>query len=118
MYMKRPQRQADGYYYVNGKKYKELVGSREKVWNKTAYKTSGGLVIGGLKMNKRRRIVSLKKYKTAKKEKRLEKHGYFTEKNKFGWVTKPGRTMKTRGGAAPEAKETPPVVAAPASKEM
>ena len=39
-----------------------------------------------LMMNKHGRIVSAKKHKTAKKEKRLQKHGYFTRKGKFGAV--------------------------------
>ena len=41
--MKKPVRQNDGMYHVNGKKYPELFGSRSQVWNGTAYKTSGGL---------------------------------------------------------------------------
>jgi hypothetical protein len=44
-------------------------------------------------MNKWGRIVSSKKHKTAKKEKRLEKAGFFTEKGKFGYVK---RTSKRR----------------------
>lgn len=113
--MKRPQRQSDGYYHVGGKLFKELVGSREKVWNKTAYKTPGGLVRSGLTMNKHHRIVSLKKYKTAKKEKRLEKHGFFAQKGKFGYVKKASKTMKVRGGKAdevPAPAPTPAVVPA------
>jgi len=42
-------------------------------------------------MNKWRRIVSVKKYHTAKKEKRLEKYGYFAKKGKFGYVKKSTR---------------------------
>ena len=37
-------------------------------------------------MNKHGRIVSTKKSATAKKDKRLEKAGYFTKKGKFGFV--------------------------------
>ena len=37
-------------------------------------------------MNKRGRIVSADKYKTAKKEMRLKKHGYSAKKGKFGYV--------------------------------
>ena len=37
-------------------------------------------------MNKNGRIVSRKKHETAKKEKRLEKYGYFAKKGKFGYV--------------------------------
>ena len=47
-----------------------------------------------LTQNKWRRIVSKKKHITAKKEKRLEKHGYFAQKGKFGYVKK---TLR-RGG--------------------
>ena len=44
-------------------------------------------------MNKWGRIVSRKKHVTAKKEKRLQKYGYFAKKGKFGYVKK---TMKRR----------------------
>lgn len=84
--MKRPVRSEDGHYYIKGVKYPELFGSREQVMNKTAYKTPGGLTIDDLIMNKWGRIVSKKKYYTAKKEKRLEKYGYYTKKGKFGYV--------------------------------
>jgi hypothetical protein len=85
--MKRPQRQADGFYYIRNKKYKELFGSREQVMNGTAYKTEGGLIITDLYMNKKTgRIVSAKKHKTAKQEMRLEKYGYGAKKGKFGYV--------------------------------
>ena len=86
--MKRPVRGENGMYTVHGKNYKELCGSRTQVWNRTAYKTSGGLTRSDLIMNKWGRIVSAKKHKTAKKEKRLEKHGYFAKKGKFGFVKK------------------------------
>ena len=93
--MKRPQRnESDGMYHIDGRTFKELFGSRQQVWNGTAYKTPGNLTKKQLFMNKHRRIVSLKKYKTAKKEKRLEKHGFFAQKGKFGYVKKSAR--KTR----------------------
>jgi len=91
--MKRPERGIDGTYTIKNKKYKELFGSREQVWNGTAYKTPGGLTKDGLIMNKHHRIVSAVKYKTSKKERRLEKYGYFAKKGKFGYVKK---TMKRR----------------------
>ena len=84
--MKRPQRNEDGTYEISGKKYKELFGSRHQVWNGTAYKTAGLLTKDDLMMNKHHRIVSKIKYATAKKEKRLQKYGYFTKKGKFGYV--------------------------------
>ena len=93
--MKRPVRDsATGLYSVNGKNFKELFGSRQQVHNGTAYKTSGGLTKSHLVMNKWGRIVSAEKHKTAKKEKRLEKAGYFAEKGKFGFVKR--NTKKSR----------------------
>jgi hypothetical protein len=84
--MKKPLRQSDGLYHIDGKKYGILIGSRTQVHNGTAYKTPGGLRKTQLLMNKWGHIVSAKKHATAKKEKRLEKHGYFAEKGKFGFV--------------------------------
>lgn len=92
--MKRVRKGEDGTYTVKGKSYPELVGSREKVWNENAYKTPGGLTRDQLVMNKRGRIVSKSKYYTAKKEKRLEKHGYFARKGKFGYVKRRKGTHK------------------------
>lgn len=93
--MKKPTRQPDGFYHVDGKKYPELFGSRTQVHNGTAYKTSGGLTKIQLVMNKWGRIVSAKKYKTAKKERRLEKHGFFAQKGKFGYVKKTARKSRS-----------------------
>ena len=70
------------------------IGSRAQVWHGTAKKTSGGLTKSALMMNKHGRIVSALKHKTAKKEKRLEKAGYFAEKGKFGFVKR--TTRKSR----------------------
>lgn len=93
--MKRPVRDPiTGGYTIKGGFYKELFGSREQVMNGTAYKTSGGLKKSELLMNGRGRIVSKIKYETAKKEKRLEKHGYFAKKGKFGYVKKKTRKNK------------------------
>lgn len=87
--MKRPQRSShDGHYHIDGDKYKTLIGSRQQVWHGTVYKTSGGLMYNNLMMNKNGRIVSKIKHATAKKEKRLEKAGYFAQKGKFGYVKK------------------------------
>jgi hypothetical protein len=95
--MKRPTRQSDGKYHIHGSTYKVLIGSRQQVHNKTAYKTPGGLTNSDLMMNKWGRIVSLAKHKTAKKEKRLEKAGYFAKKGKFGFVKKDKKgTRSTR----------------------
>lgn len=93
--MKRPVRDPiSGGYNIKGGFYKELFGSREQVMNGTAYKTSGGLKKSQLLMNGRGRIVSKNKYETAKKEKRLEKHGYFAKKGKFGYVKRKTRKNK------------------------
>lgn len=85
--MKRPVRSADGLYHIKGKTYKVVRGSRAQVWNGTAYKTEGGLLRSAL-MKSHGRIVSAKKHKTAKKELRLQKYGYFAQKGKFGYVKK------------------------------
>lgn len=92
--MKKPVRQPDGMYHVHGKKYPELFGSRTQVFNGTACKTSGGLTKPQLVMNKWGRIVSAKKHATAKKEKRLEKYGYFAKKGQFGYVKKTARKSR------------------------
>jgi len=91
----RPHRHPDGKYHIHNIKYPLLFGSRVQVWNRTAYKTPGGLTRSHLTMNKHHRIVSLNKHKTAKREKRLEKYGYFAEKGKFGYVKKTPRGRKT-----------------------
>jgi len=81
---------SDGFYHMHGKRYEMLEGSRAQVQHGTAYKTPGGLTKDKLFMNKHGHIVSKKKHLTAKKEKRLEKAGYFTKKGKFGYVKKHG----------------------------
>lgn len=95
---KRPHRSEDGHYHINGKKYPELFGSRQQVMNGTAYKTAGELTKAQLMMNKWGRIVSRKKHLTAKKEKRLLKHGYTAKKGKFGYVKVASRKRRTMKG--------------------
>ena len=96
--MKRPVRNPEtGKYSISGKSYPELFGSRQQVWNGTAYKTAGELVRKDLMMNKWGRIVSANKHKTAKKEKRLEKHGYFAKKGQFGYVKKTVKNRSRKG---------------------
>ena len=100
--MKRPVRAEDGRYHLKEGVFAELFGSRTQVMNGTAYKTSGELTKKHLMMNKWGRIVSAKKHRTAKKEKRLEKAGYFAKKGKFGYVKKTARrrgSRKMNGGA-------------------
>ena len=89
--MKKPTKSSDGKYHIDGKVFEKLIGSRAQVWHGTAYKTSygsNGLKKQDIMMNKHHRLVSKKKHNTAKKEKRLEHHGYFTKKGKFGAVKK------------------------------
>lgn len=108
--MKRPTRDVkDHMYHISGKKYPELFGSRTQVMNGTAYKTAGELKKSQLMMNKWGRIVSTKKHATAKKEKRLQKYGYFAKKGKFGYVKKTvskrksmKKSRKMRGGLDPD----------------
>mgnify|MGYP006166092661 CR=1 FL=1 len=106
--MKRPVRGNDGKYHLKSGVFDELFGSRTQVMNGTAYKTSGELKKKDLLMNKWGRIVSSKKHKTAKKEKRLEKHGFFAKKGKFGYVKKTARKSrnnrkgKKQSGGAPD----------------
>ena len=70
------------------------VGSRAQVMHGTAHHTSGGLTRKDLKMNKWGRIVSKAKSSKAKKENRLAKMGFKTQKGKFGVV----KSKKTRRG--------------------
>ncbi len=64
------------------------VGSRAEVWHGNAEHTSGGLTKKDLLQNKWGRIVS------AKKEKRLEKAGFFTKQGKFGAVKRATKKMR------------------------
>jgi hypothetical protein len=77
----------------------QTIGSRAQVMHGTADHTSGGLKKGDLKMNKWGRIVSRKKSMKAKKENRLSKLGFKTQKGKFGIVKK---SKKTRRGGMEE----------------
>tara|TARA_B110001452_G_scaffold261285_2_gene259908 strand:- start:800 stop:1126 length:327 start_codon:yes stop_codon:yes gene_type:complete len=86
--VKKHMRASDGVYHIHGKKFDVYKGSRAQVWHGTAYKTKGDLKKDNLVKNKHGNIVSKRKHNTAKKEKRLEKHGYFTKKGKFGYVKK------------------------------
>jgi hypothetical protein len=84
-----------------GSSFPQLIGSRAQVWHGTAYKTTGGLTKRDLMMS-HGRVVSRKKHFTAKKEKRLEKAGYFAKKGSFGFIKKTlkskRRGRKMRGG--------------------
>lgn len=76
----------DNKYHVSGRAYAHLVGSRRQVMSGTAFKTNGNLKKRDLMRNKHGRYVSRKKYRTAKKEMRLVRHGYTARKGKFGSV--------------------------------
>lgn len=89
----------NGVYKINGKTYKQLRGARAAVWHGNAYKTTGGLTKSMLFKNKYGRYVSKKKHQTAKKEKRLEKAGYFAKKGKFGFVYKGNKSRRRRANA-------------------
>ena len=88
-----------GTYSIHGHNYHHVTGSRHQVMNGTAYKTKGDLKKHDLMMNKWGRIVSRKKHLTAKREKRLQKHGFFAKKGKFGFVKRDGATRKHRKSA-------------------
>uniref|UniRef100_A0A6C0LF50 Uncharacterized protein n=1 Tax=viral metagenome TaxID=1070528 RepID=A0A6C0LF50_9ZZZZ len=102
--MTRYTKSPEGHYIVAGKKHEMLEGSRAQVWHGTAVKTSGGLTKAQLHMNKHGRIVSKKKFNTARKDNRLVKAGYGTKKGQFGFVKlgtgtmKRGKSKKMRGG--------------------
>tara|TARA_Y100000992_G_scaffold297935_1_gene262282 strand:- start:527 stop:841 length:315 start_codon:yes stop_codon:yes gene_type:complete len=81
--VKRVHKSSDGKYHVAGKSFHHLVGSRAQVHHGKAYKTTGGLKVSDLMMNKHGRIVSRKKAATARRDKRLEKAGYKPTKGKF-----------------------------------
>ncbi len=84
--MTRFTKSAHGKYIVSGKSYDMLIGTRAQVWHGTAYKTSGGLTKQHIMQNKNGRIVSRSKHASAKRERRLIKAGYGTQKGKFGAV--------------------------------
>lgn len=74
--------------------YIMTVGSRAQVFHGNADTTSGGLEKKDLLKNKHGRIVSALKHKTAKKENRLKKAGYFTKKGEFGAFKKMTNTTR------------------------
>lgn len=102
--MKRIDKGKDGKYHVNGKSYELLIGSRAQVYHGTAYKTAGNLTKSHILMNKHGRIVSAKKHHTAKKEKRLEKAGYFTRKGKFGAIKEGSSKTRSRSRSSSKSR--------------
>ena len=83
--MHKIQKSPDGKYHIKGKVYDKLVGKRAEVGHGKAYKTAGGITLDGLVYIKGR-WKSKVKHETAKKELRLHKYGYYSEKGKFGYV--------------------------------
>ena len=92
--MTRFTKSAHGKYIVSGKSFEMLIGTRAQVWHGTAYKTSGGLTKSHIMQNKNGRIVSRSKHASAKKERRLIKAGYGTQKGKFGAVKLHGKSSR------------------------
>ena len=93
---KKLMRGSDGLYHKKGKTYKKNRGSRPEVMHGTAYQTKGELLKKDLMYNKHGRIVSRKKHAKAKREKRLEKAGFFTKKGKFGFIKRDVSTRKAK----------------------
>ncbi len=86
----------DGLYHTRRGKFRELKGSRAKVWHGVAAETNGGLTKSQLKKNKHGEIVSkAKSEKGPQLLKRLTNKGYFTRKGKFGFVKKVKKGKKT-----------------------
>jgi len=77
----------------------QTIGSRAEVWHGNAHHTSGGLTKKNLLKNKWGRIVSAKKHRTAKKDKRLQKAGFFAKKGAFGVVNRGGMKGGEHGSA-------------------
>ena len=71
-------------------------GSRAEVFHGNAKKTTGGLTKADLLQNKHGEIVSRRKSIQAKKEKRLEKAGYFTKKGVFGFVKRDSKVKSSK----------------------
>ena len=94
--MRRILKGEDGEYHVGDESFPMLIGSRQQVGHKTAYKTPGGLTRKDLIQTKDGRWRSLSKHKSAKKERRLEKAGYFTRKGVFGSVKKSVKSKSRR----------------------
>ena len=86
--------------------FERRLGSRAEVFHGKARQTTGGLRKKDLMKNKHGEIVSRKKHLTAKKEKRLEKHGYFAKKGKFGYVKKtPKNTTRKNNKTAKKVRK-------------
>ena len=92
--MRNHRKSADGKYHIGTQTFDKLEGSRAEVGHGTAYKTSGGLLAKDL-VNVKGRWKSKKKHETAKREQRLQKHGYFAQKGQFGYVKRTPKNSKS-----------------------
>jgi hypothetical protein len=92
---KRTVKKENGRYFVGGKQYDMLVGSRAQVFHDTAYRTTGRLVKSDLFM-KNGRIKSRAKSRIAKKNNTLVRSGYVTKKGEFGSYLKSSYNGKQR----------------------
>ena len=95
MYMTKYSKTSKGEYIIKGQTYKQLVGSRAQVNNRTAYKTSGGLTADNL-VYINGRVKSKSKHLSAIKEQRLVKYGYGAQKGTFGMIKLHNSTQKRR----------------------
>lgn len=90
-------RLSNGKVMVNGAgTFETLVGSRRKVWNRTAYKTQHGvkhLTRKHLKQNKAGRIVSIKRSKQATRKKNLGAYITLAKKNRGKSFKKMSKSM-------------------------
>ena len=73
--LKRPVRNKDGKYNINGVIYNELFGNREQVYNGTSYKTKAGLTKNDLSINSSGKLGSKLKSIQETYALRFEKHG-------------------------------------------
>jgi hypothetical protein len=71
--LKRPTKNKDGVYNINGNIYETLSGSRQNVCDGKSYKTTGGLTKSDLIINKCGKIVSRSKSIEEKKSNKFEK---------------------------------------------
>jgi len=69
--LKRLTKGSDGLFHIDGFKYSQCFGTRDEVWKRAAYKTTGGLTIQDLMINKHGKIVSKKKFIAEKDGNRL-----------------------------------------------
>jgi len=82
--LKRPARNKDGKYNMNGVIYDELFGNREQVYNGIAYKTKAGLTKNDLHINSSGKIVSKLKSLQETYALRFEKYGVNPPSSLYG----------------------------------